>query len=152
MFQNQNQKLFTLTPSQTAPTLDVERGGHILGVFRNLPTRPLSKVYERLVNMHSKATRWKTLLTVLCVPTMRTYLHTRRRSRGCVVQEEGQHFAHLCQSHWLDLNWGMFACRVLYATQAMLLIIVQKQHTPCNKGIAYYNRKKCISNFLGDLT
>lgn len=26
------------------------------------------------MNMHSKATRWKTLLTVLWVPTMRTYL------------------------------------------------------------------------------
>lgn len=31
----------------------------------HLPTRPFSRVNERLVNMHSKATRWKTLLTVL---------------------------------------------------------------------------------------
>lgn len=43
----------------------------------NLPRRPFSKVNEWLVNMHSNATRWKTLLTVLCVPTMRTYLKHR---------------------------------------------------------------------------
>lgn len=43
----------------------------------DLPKRPLSRVNGRSVNMHSNATRWKTLLTVLCVPTIRMYLkHT----------------------------------------------------------------------------
>lgn len=43
----------------------------------DLPRSPLSRVNGRWVNMHSNATRWKTLLTVLCVPTMRTYLRRR---------------------------------------------------------------------------
>ena len=43
--------------------------------FQHLPTRPFSSCSVLSVNMHSNETRWKTLLTVLRTPTMRTYLH-----------------------------------------------------------------------------
>lgn len=44
----------------------------------HLPIRPFSRVNVLLVNMHSKATIWKTLFTVLCVPTILMYLHKER--------------------------------------------------------------------------
>lgn len=58
--------------------------------FCSLPKRPLSRVKERLVNMHSKATRWKTLLTVLCVPTMRTYLRHKEQRQMLVSRKTKQ--------------------------------------------------------------
>lgn len=68
--------------------------------FCNLPKSPLSRVNERLVNMHSNATRWNTLLTVLCVPTIRTYLRhshyrmlvSRKAKRHLILTDEQQPF------------------------------------------------------------
>lgn len=68
--------------------------------FCNLPKSPLSRVNERLVNMHSNATRWNTLLTVLCVPTIRTYLRhshyqmlvSRKTKRHLILTDEEQPF------------------------------------------------------------
>lgn len=49
-----------------------------------LPIRPFSRAKVLLVNMHSNATIWKTLFTVLWVPTMRIYLRKGEKKPICV--------------------------------------------------------------------
>lgn len=49
--------------------------------FYLLPIRPFSRVKVLFVNMHSNATIWKTLFTVLWVPTIRIYLQWRKKKK-----------------------------------------------------------------------
>lgn len=85
----------------------------------NLPRRPFSRVNEWLVNMHSKATRWNTLLTVLCVPTMRTYLKHRRTPRRYVTLHRGRrssptfHFTLLPAHSWREVQILPRAAQIL---------------------------------------
>lgn len=48
-------------------------------LFYLLPIRPFSRVKDLFVNMHSNATIWKTLFTVLWVPTIRIYLQGNKK-------------------------------------------------------------------------